>query len=39
MDDPINVIDAGSATVRQTTIDWWDESMSTRLNDPPSAPM
>ena len=34
VDDPINVIDAGSATVRQTTIDWWDESMSTRLNDP-----
>ena len=34
VDDPINTIDAHSETIRQATLDWWDESMSTRLNDP-----
>ena len=34
VDDPINISDAASETVRRTTIDWWDESMSTRLNAP-----
>ena len=34
IDDPHNVVEASSETVRQATIDWWDESMSNRLNDP-----
>ncbi len=34
IDDPHNVVEAGSDTVRQATLDWWDESMSNRLNDP-----
>lgn len=34
VDDPINSTDASSEIIRNSTIDWWDESMSTRLNDP-----
>ncbi len=34
IDDPHNVVEAGSNMVRQATLDWWDESMSNRLNDP-----
>ncbi len=34
IDDPHNVVEAGSDMVRQATLDWWDESMSNRLNDP-----
>lgn len=34
VDDPHNVLEAPSATIRQTALDWWDESMSTRLNNP-----
>ena len=34
VDDPINVVEASSETVRRATLEWWDESMSTRLNDP-----
>ena len=34
IDDPHNVRDKESEIVRQTTLDWWDESMSNRLNDP-----
>lgn len=34
VDDPISALDAHSATVRQSTLVWWDETMSTRLNDP-----
>ena len=34
VDDPIKAIDATSKAVRQSVIDWWDQSMSTRLNDP-----
>ena len=33
-DDPHNVHDADSERVRETTENWWFESMSTRLNDP-----
>ena len=34
VDDPHNVREAESETVREATIKWWAESMSTRLNDP-----
>ncbi len=34
VDDPHNVRDAESETTREATLEWWDQSMSTRLNDP-----
>lgn len=34
VDDAHNVNEASSDLVRQSTIEWWDESMSTRLNNP-----
>lgn len=34
IDDPHNVRDADSDQVRTGTLKWWDEAMSTRLNDP-----
>lgn len=34
VDDAHNAMDAGSEAVRQATLDWWDQAMSTRLNDP-----
>lgn len=34
VDDPHKVIEAESDAVREGTLDWWDQSMSTRLNDP-----
>jgi predicted phage terminase large subunit-like protein len=34
IDDPHNVREAESETVRQSALDWFWESMSTRLNDP-----
>lgn len=34
VDDPHNVKERESETKRQATITWWDETMSTRLNDP-----
>lgn len=34
VDDPHNIIDSESEVKRRTTILWWDEAMSTRLNDP-----
>ncbi|MGI4803040.1 MAG: hypothetical protein ACRYG8_55205, partial [Janthinobacterium lividum] len=34
VDDPINASDAESVTKRESTLTWWNESMSTRLNDP-----
>lgn len=34
VDDPHNVKQAESDQVRLGTITWWDEAMSTRLNDP-----
>ena len=34
VDDAHSVREKESETVRQSVLDWWDESMSTRLNDP-----
>jgi phage terminase large subunit-like protein len=34
VDDPHNVNEAESDLVRRGVIDWWDQVMSTRLNDP-----
>ena len=34
IDDPHNVREAESATVREGVLDWWDQAMQTRLNDP-----
>ena len=34
VDDPIKAIDASSKAIRDSVIEWWDQSMSTRLNDP-----
>jgi predicted phage terminase large subunit-like protein len=33
-DDPHNVNDAESEIIRQGTLDWWDQTMSSRLNNP-----
>jgi predicted phage terminase large subunit-like protein len=33
VDDPHNTVEIESAAVRESTIQWWDESLSTRLND------
>src|SRR5207248_2403509 len=33
-DDPHNVQEAESDSVRKATLDWWDVVMSTRVNDP-----
>jgi predicted phage terminase large subunit-like protein len=33
-DDPHNVIEGESDAKRKAAIEWWDESMSSRLNDP-----
>ncbi len=33
VDDPHNVREAESHTVREATLAWWDEALSTRLND------
>lgn len=35
-DDPHNVQDAASETVRRETIDWWHQAIRSRLNDPKS---
>ena len=34
VDDAHNVRDANSELIRETTLEWWDQAMSTRLNDP-----
>lgn len=34
VDDPIKALDAHSQAQRETVISWWDETMTTRLNDP-----
>jgi len=34
VDDPHNVLEGESDAKRMEVIDWWDETMSTRLNDP-----
>jgi predicted phage terminase large subunit-like protein len=37
VDDPHNVTERESELARQAVIDWWDQTMSTRLNDPKTA--
>ena len=34
IDDPHNSIEADSAAVREGVLEWWDQSMQTRLNNP-----
>jgi hypothetical protein len=34
IDDPHNVVDSDSAKVREGVLEWWDQAMQTRLNDP-----
>lgn len=34
VDDAHNTIEAESDAIRQSTLGWWDEALSTRLNDP-----
>jgi hypothetical protein len=34
VDDPHNANEVESDLVRESTLDWWDQSLSTRLNDP-----
>jgi len=34
VDDALNATEAASDVERQNMIEWWDEAMSTRLNDP-----
>ena len=34
IDDPHNATEVESDLVRKSTLQWWDEAMSTRLNDP-----
>lgn len=34
VDDPHNVVQGESATYRESVLRWWDEAMSTRLNNP-----
>ena len=36
VDDPLNSLDRNSEAVIESTLDWWDSAMSTRLNDPQS---
>ena len=36
VDDPHNVVEGESEAERQTVLLWWDEVMSTRMNDPKS---
>ena len=34
VDDPHNAMEAQSDTMRESTLEWWDQAMSTRLNNP-----
>jgi len=34
IDDPHNVVDSDSSKVREGVLEWWDQAMQTRLNDP-----
>lgn len=34
VDDPHNVAEVSSDSIRNATLEWWDQAMSTRLNDP-----
>jgi len=36
IDDPINALDASSDAVLDSTLEWYDQAMSTRLNNPQS---
>jgi predicted phage terminase large subunit-like protein len=38
-DDPHKVEEAHSDTIREGVLDWWDHTMSTRLNDPRTGAM
>ena len=38
-DDPHNVQEVESDSVRKGTLDWWDVVMSTRVNDPKTSAM
>lgn len=39
VDDPHNAVDAESEAVRQSTLEWFDNSLSTRLNNPRTGAM
>jgi predicted phage terminase large subunit-like protein len=39
VDDPHNIREAESETIRQGTLDWFDQVMNTRLNDPKTGAM
>lgn len=39
IDDPHNAMEAESETVRQSTVDWFDNALSTRLNNPQTGAM
>ena len=34
IDDPHNVVESDSSKVREGVLEWWDQAMQTRLNDP-----
>ena len=34
IDDPHNVRESESSAVREGVLEWWDQAMQTRLNDP-----
>lgn len=34
VDDPHNALEANSDAMRESTLEWWDQAMSTRLNNP-----
>lgn len=34
VDDPHNALEAQSDAMRESTLEWWDQAMSTRLNNP-----
>lgn len=34
VDDPHNVVEGESEALRESVLEWWDQAMSTRLNDP-----
>jgi predicted phage terminase large subunit-like protein len=38
-DDPHKVEEAASDTIREGVLDWWDQTISTRLNDPRTGAM
>jgi len=34
IDDPHNIVESDSSKVREGVLEWWDQAMQTRLNDP-----